>query len=40
MVMTKKTQRELWKILIIVLVIVVLLFIAAPGEVESPYNKF
>ena len=40
MVMTQNTRRELWKILILVLVAGILLGFVAPGEVESPYNNF
>jgi hypothetical protein len=38
--MTQNTKRELWKIVILVLIAVVLLGVVAPGDVESPYNEF
>lgn len=38
--MTQNTKRELWKVLMLVLIAGVLLGIVAPGDVESPYNEF
>ena len=38
--MTKNFKKELWKIIILVLIAALLLCVVAPGDVESPYNEF
>ena len=38
--MTHSTRKELWKILMLVMVTGVLLGFVEPGDVESPYNEF
>lgn len=38
--MTPSTKKELWKILMLVLLAGMLVGIVAPGDVESPYNDF